>query len=165
MPPEEGKPKKKAKPQWTYVKTITEDVLNKVITEESKRRVAVMEEERNSIKDKILASSKLYAMLSSVKGVTLIVKHEVPTYKNADVMIEASIDDQEIDGGFEECIKLPPELKRKLTSTGGLAVDFAQRKEAAQTIAAYVIMEMENNPSTDLLSAVSKHVNEWLSKV
>ncbi len=160
----EKKKKKVARPRWTHVKTITEDVLAKVIEDENARRDSQMEDERNSIKDKIFARSTLYQMFKDVEGVTLTIDYEVASYRSADVSVELKIDNSSIDGEIEEYLKLPSELKKKLTKMDGLKVGDKELKAAAQTIAAYVLVELEKNSGADMLAVIGELVSDWVKK-
>src|SRR5574343_199164 len=154
------KKKKPARPQWTHVRTLTADVLKRVIEVENEKRVAKMEEERGLVKDKILARSKLYQLLGGIKGITVSLNYDVPTYKDADVGVKAASDDDFIiSGQLDEFLKLPPDVKKKLTKANEVSVDI---KEAAQTLAAYIIVDLEKNPGADLLEIISKHVSDWV---
>jgi hypothetical protein len=158
------KRKKVARPAWTHVRTLTEDVLSKVVSEESARRDAHMAAERNSIREDIFARSQLYSLFANVKGVTWEINYEIPNYHNADVGIEMKVDIAAIDGELSEYIKLSPELKKKLVKLDGIKLDYKSLKAEAQTLAAYIVVELEKDPGADLLEVISKHVNDWIKK-
>jgi len=159
----EKKKKKAARPQWTHVRTIAEDVLRKVIEAENERRESETNTERESVRSLILSGSKLYKMLGNVKGLVINIDYEPASYKDADAIVEVkATDDDVIDGELTEDIKLPASTKRKLTKVEGLSTDPKSLKEAAQTIAAYVIVDMGKDPHLDMLEAISKRVSEWV---
>lgn len=149
--------KRAAKPQWTHVKVLAEDMLVKAVAAENERRESVLSGERQLLRDKVIAGSKLGKLFAGFKGVTLSADFDS---RDDDVDVTATF--AGVEGDLTEAVPLPTDVKRRFAKLEHIPCPEHERKEAAATVAAYVVVDAEANPEAALLDLISLRVTDWV---